>query len=175
MLLISIYNGRSRQLGEITEVAYMKTNVAFRDFLSLFKGSKLAVFTAIALHSDEQGWSHPSIPTLCRETGYCRDSIFDALDDLCRLTIDGHRVLLYHQPRKEDGAFKPNHYLVFPTSDEIALYEPEGSPAHRVDLLPCRKNIDTVESRHDKTSTQRRTICKEEPITKKNQSDDTHT
>ncbi len=167
--MISIYNGRSRQLGEITEVAYMKTNVAFCDYLSLFKGAKLAVFTAIALHSDEQGWSHPSVSTLCRETGYCRDSIFDALDELCRLTINGYRVLLYHQPRKEDGAFKPNHYLIFPTPDEIHSYEPDGPPPpRRVDESPSRKKIDTVKGRRDETSTQRRTISKEEPISKKN-------
>ncbi len=65
--MISIYNGRSRHLGEGDKKdVYIQMSVAMREHLHLFKGAMLAVFLAISLHADEDGISWPSVALLCK-------------------------------------------------------------------------------------------------------------
>ena len=85
--------------------------------------SPAAVFLAIALHADQNGWAYPSRATLARETGYNPDTITSALAALCQTTINGHRLLLKYQPQAVMGQFSSNHYLIFPTDEEIAQFE----------------------------------------------------
>jgi hypothetical protein len=121
--MISIYNGRTRGLGQPEQQdIHIQVSVRLRDHLHLFKGARLGVLMAIALHTNEDGWSFPSIPLLRKETGYDASTISKVLTELCKITIDGHRVLLAVQ-KKEDGKFGNNQYLIFPTPDDVALYE----------------------------------------------------
>ncbi|MGC8946352.1 MAG: helix-turn-helix domain-containing protein [Anaerolineae bacterium] len=125
--MITIFNGRSRGLGKRpASQVYAKIDITFREHLHLFKGAKLAVLLAISLHADEDGWAWPSYRTLSRETGYSQDKIRDALSELCRMTIDGHRVLLRYQPQQTGGQFASNRYLLFPTPEEVEQYEHSG-------------------------------------------------
>lgn len=65
----------------------------------------------------------PGIETrIKRETGYNRETIILALNDLCKMVIDGHRVLLAYQPVGPGGTFLPNQYLIFPTAEEVEQY-----------------------------------------------------
>jgi len=124
--MISIFNGRKRTLGGETRDIYIQVNVDIRDHLHLFKGALLNVFMAIALHADEEGWAFPDYSLLAKETGYGEDTIRRALADLCDLRIEGHRVLLRYQPKRGDGTFSSNHYLLFPSVEEVAEYEAAG-------------------------------------------------
>ena len=134
--MISIFNGRERTLGGGESQIFAKVGVGFREHLHHFKGARLAVFLAIALHADANGWAFPSYRLLGRETGYNKDTIARALSDLCELTIEGHRVLLRYQPIEEGGKFGSNRYLIFPSVEEVQRFE--------VSDLPYTENPDTV-------------------------------
>lgn len=122
--MISIFNGRKRSLGNAEASVFAQISVEFRKYLYLFRGARMHVFLCIALHADDKGWAYPGIETcLKRETGYNRDTITLALNDLCQLVIEGHRVLLAYQPLRGDGTFQSNQYLIFPSVDEVAQYE----------------------------------------------------
>ncbi len=122
--MITIFNGRSRGLGsQPLKDIYVQVSVDLRKYLHLFKGAKLNVFLAIALHGDSQGWSKPSTRTLRRETGLSSDTIFRTLAELCELVVEGHRVLLRKGVRRPGGQFSSNNYLIFPTEEEVAKFE----------------------------------------------------
>ena len=109
--MIQIFNGRSRGLGQDAQHAvYMQISVALRVHLHHFKGARLGVFLAIALHSNADGWAWPSMAMLKAETGYNVQTISQALRDLCMLTIDGQHVLLAVQDRATGGTFATNQY-----------------------------------------------------------------
>ena len=124
--MISFFNGRTRSLGGETSEVFAKMDVAFRGYLHLLKGAHLGVFLAIALPGNEDGWAWPSYATMARETGYSEDTIRRALAHLCKLEINGHRVLLRYQPKGQEGTFQSNRYLLFPSAEEVARYEGRG-------------------------------------------------
>src|SRR5919206_5271519 len=126
--MIQIFNGRSRSLGQDAQDAvYLQVSVKMRQHLHHFKGARLGVFLAIALHSNAEGWAWPSLAMLKAETGYNVQTISQALSDLCALTIDGERVLLAVQDRATSGTFATNRYLLFPSDEDIARYAGEES------------------------------------------------
>jgi hypothetical protein len=122
-MLFRIFNGTSRGLGEGGKGRdiYAQIGVEFRDYLKHFKGAKFGVFMCLLLHSDEDGWSFPGLELIASETGYTISEIKDTITELCRLVIEGQRVLFAMQ-EKEQGRFKHNKYLVFPTAEEIDRY-----------------------------------------------------
>jgi hypothetical protein len=125
--MISFFNGRRRTLGGKTSEVYAELCVDFRRYLHCFKGADLAVFLAVALHANEGGWSWPSWELIGQETGYSRDTVRRSLARLCKLRIEGHRVLLRYQPRKDEGGqFQSNKYLIFPSAEEVKEYEGQG-------------------------------------------------
>jgi len=125
--MIAIFNGKRRALGGSTSDVYAQVAVDFRDVLHQFKGAKLAVFLAIALHADADGWAYPGYDLLCQETGYSRDAVRLALADLCEMEINGHRVLLRFQPPAGGGKqFGSNRYLLFPSAYQVGKYDSAG-------------------------------------------------
>lgn len=121
--MFSIFNGKVRGLGEQPKTkVHMRVSVKFREYLHYFKGAQLAVFIAIALHADDQGWSSPTIKQLKAETGYEPGTISAALTALCKVVIEGKRVLFAEQLRYK-GQFVKNRYLIFPSAEEIAQHE----------------------------------------------------
>jgi hypothetical protein len=142
--VITIFNGRTRRLGgDYADDIYVQVSVALRDHLHLLKGAPLAVFLAVALHSDKDGWSHPGRRLLAKETGYNEQTVSAALSHLDILTIEGHRVLLIVQERNDASRFVNNHYLIFPTPEDIAFWEARG--VTRRSRLPCMENTHTGE------------------------------
>jgi hypothetical protein len=126
-----------------------------RHHLHHFKGARLGVFLAIALHSNAEGWAWPSLGTLKAETGYNVQTISQALSDLCALTIDGERVLLAVQDRAASGTFATNRYLLFPSDEDVARYiGEEGDPEARMPLdAPPTATPRTVQPSVEKPST----------------------
>lgn len=142
--MISIFNGRKRSLGGESSEIYAQVGVKFRDYLHYLKGAKLHVFLAICLHANENGWAWPSVKLLEKETGYSGGTINDALNELCEIEINEERLLLRFQPKsKEDGKFHSNHYLIFPSPEEVEEYRNKGIP-HTAHNLPLRENPVTV-------------------------------
>lgn len=148
--MISVFNGRSRSLGAGGgEEVHVQVSIALRKHLHLFKGAKLGVFLAIALHSDKNGWSHPPTKLLAKETGLNPDTVFEALNDLCELRVEGHRVLLRKGARRSGGQFSNNRYLIFPTEEEISRFE---TPYLFESRPTVSEKPDTGKNRHGKTS-----------------------
>jgi hypothetical protein len=151
--MIQIFNGRGRALGQDAQDAvYLQVSVRLREHLHHFKGARLGVFLAIALHSNAEGWAWPSLAALKAETGYNVQTISQALSDLCVLTIDGERVLLAVQQRTAHGTFAANRYLLFPSDADVARYAGEaGDPAAQppLDVPPVvRPTVETMSLDH---------------------------
>lgn len=138
--MISIFNGRERKLGGSTSEVYAQVNVDFRQHLYILKGAKLAVFLAISLHANEHGWAWPGRSLLAKETGYNTTTVSITISELCKIKINGQRILLRLQPNA-NGVFDSNNYLIFPSPNEVAQYE-----SMQLDLdLPCTGFPYTVE------------------------------
>src|SRR6266487_1989519 len=137
-MMIQIFNGRSRGLGLDGQGAvYLQVSVTLRQHLHHFKGARLGVFMAIALHSNADGWAWPSMAVLKAETGYNIQTISQALSDLCAVCINGQRVLLAVQDRAPHGTFATNRYLLFPSAAEVAQYEGADGPLPILPDTPC--------------------------------------
>jgi len=125
--MIGVYTKRMRSLNEEgKKVVTAWMDVGFREYVHKLKGARLAVFLVIALHTDENGWAFPSVKLLTKETGYSQDTVNDALNTLCSMTINGHRLLLRFQPKRDNGQFKSNRYLIFPSVQEQREYAETG-------------------------------------------------
>jgi len=138
--MIQIFNGRTRGLGQDAQhTVYLQVSVQMRQHLHHFKGARLGVFLAIALHSNADGWAWPSMAVLRAETGYNVQTISQALHDLCVLTIDGQHVLLAVQDRAAGGTFATNRYLLFPSDADVACYAGEADDPHAAPPadVPC--------------------------------------
>ncbi len=152
--MISIFNGRERKLGGSKTEIFAQVNVDFRQHLHILKGARLGVFLAIALHANQHGWAWPSRNLLAHETGYNTNTISRALSNLCRITINGQRLLLRHQTQRGDGTFESNQYLIFPSPQEVLQFENcqlelklEGGlePCNHLPytVRPCTENLHT--------------------------------
>jgi DnaD/phage-associated family protein len=122
--MIKVFGGEWRGLGKKEKHQGMILEFEFRKYLKEFKGARLAVFMCIALHCNENGECFPSYDLIEDETGLTRGTVATAINDLCELVIEGHRVL--HRFRERDTAGKyigSNHYLVFPTDEEVQSIE----------------------------------------------------
>jgi hypothetical protein len=92
---------------------YVKFSVTFREQqLAQLKGPQLAVFICLALHIAEDGTCFPSVSLISKETGYNRDTVFDALG---KLEFKGYIA----RKQTVDGRlkkFQSNIYQLFPKS-----------------------------------------------------------
>lgn len=139
--LIKILRGQWRGLGQTGQGLGLIFDFNFRQYLHLFPGARLHVLMAISLHADEQGRAFPSYDLLERETGYRRDTIARALEDLCSMTIDSNRVLLRYRVRDEAGQFTgSNRYIIFPTPAEIKEFDSPESENPTLDDIQSPKN-----------------------------------
>lgn len=125
MSLFEIIHISSRGVGGAPERDIRLTiSVLFRDYLHLFKGAKLSVFTCIALHSDYEGWANPSLSLMKKETGYTDvGTLSTAVTELSAVRIEGQRVLIVLQKKAKGGRFANNDYLIFPTGEQVAQFE----------------------------------------------------
>ena len=155
--MISIFNGRTRTLGGSTSEIYAQVSVDFRKYLHYLKGAKLGVFLAISLHTDADGWAWPSRDLLAWETGYTVTTISRTLTELCKITINGQRLLLRRQIPSPDGTFGSNHYLIFPSPAECARFE-SSRPSP-----PCIKKPYTDKPHTDKPHTENRHTKENQP------------
>lgn len=63
--------------------AWVKIAAPFRNkHLKSLKGSRLGVWLCIVLHINEKNDSHPSIETICEETGYSNREVIDCIKEL---------------------------------------------------------------------------------------------
>ena len=122
--MITIVNRDCRQLGYALDgsVTVELTGESCK-YLHLFKGARLAVFMALALHTNTEGWATASLALLRKETGYAAGAVARAIATLCRLKIDGRRVLLAVRERQAIGTYAKYHFRIFPADGDVLRYE----------------------------------------------------
>jgi Helix-turn-helix domain len=92
---------------------FVKFSVKFREQQLLqLKGPPLSVFICLALHIAEDGSCFPSVSLICKETGYNRDTVFEALKKLEFMGYIARKQKTDPRSRK----FKSNVYQLFPKS-----------------------------------------------------------
>src|SRR5439155_1134051 len=92
---------------------YVKFSVAFRDKqLAQLQGPMLAVFICLSLHIEESGTCFPSVSLISQETGYNRETIFDAMR---KLEFMGY-IARKQSADRASGKFRSNVYQLFPKS-----------------------------------------------------------
>ncbi len=98
---------------EHKQTTFVKFAVAFREQqLAQLKGPPLSVFICLALHIAEDGSCFPSISLISKETGFNRDTIFNALNKLEFMGYIARRQKTDAKTKK----FKSNVYQLFPKS-----------------------------------------------------------
>ncbi len=96
---------------EFKRSTYVKFSVRFRENqLAQLKGATLAVFICLSLHIEEDGTCFPSVGLICKETGYNRDTVFDALS---KLEFRGY-IARKQKTDAKTRKFKSNVYQLFP-------------------------------------------------------------
>ena len=131
------FNGQRRSLGGGNSKDFeLAISAKMREHLHLFKGSSWNVFTYIALHIDQHGWAWPTVDSIQRDVGRDEDTVYRALKILCGLKIRKARVMLrtqqvppHVQPEKLNNKRPRNFYLIFPSKEEIELYESDKGRA----------------------------------------------
>jgi len=122
--MITIFNGRQLSLDGAQDVVYAQVSVALRDKIHLFNTGRncnpFAVFMALALHADKDGWSWPGRDKLSQETGI-KNAIGASIKHLCDMRVDGHRVLACWRERRTDGQWSRTLYRIFPDAWTEAL------------------------------------------------------
>jgi penicillin-binding protein-related factor A (putative recombinase) len=98
---------------EVKKEFYIKLYAKFREVhLGQLKGSPISVFLCIALHSDEKGYSFPSVKLIAKETGYKADAIYKALEYLEKMKF----ILRIHRKENKTKKLMSNLYRIFPNS-----------------------------------------------------------
>ncbi len=165
--MVTIFNGRRRSLGgeDVHSGIFIQLYKELQKHLKEFTSAQWLVFTAIAFYIDEDGWAWPGRERLAFDTGMNIDTVKRALTGLCEMQIDGNRVLLKYQPRKDEirvtyiqtggGQFLSNHYLLFPSWEEVRLFSGRGIKRAEGPWVQKPSTVEptTVEPTTEKTST----------------------
>jgi hypothetical protein len=105
-----------RSLTGSTDVTYVQVHHAMLPHLQRFTPAGWIVFTALALHMDNNGYCFPSIASLVGTTGLSEGSVRRALTHLMELSIDGHIVLAKKPRFTHEGRQTSNGFWLFPGS-----------------------------------------------------------
>lgn len=120
LTILNIVQNQSQQKGR--EICF-RVSRRLKSHLRLLKGLKLHVFLNILLDADENGWSRVSMTLLEAQTGYNTTTLKRTISTLCKLRIEGRRVLLAVHESGVTGPNCVNHYLIFPSEAEVIKYE----------------------------------------------------
>jgi hypothetical protein len=125
--MITIFNGGRRSLSEGADVTYVQVHHAMVKHLHLFTPAGWALFTALSLHMDNNGYCFPSMPQLEGVTGMSLPTIRRAFEVLLELRVDGKRILAKRERFTASGRQTSNGYWLFPDC-EGGSHILEGDP-----------------------------------------------
>ena len=119
--MITIFNGRRRTISEGKPEIYLQIDVAMRKHLHLFRlGNDLnswAVFSAIALHANPDGWAWPSVAEIKRCTGLGTDeAVSRCIKHLRGMRIETHRILDHYRAKGSNNQWGKSYYHIFPSA-----------------------------------------------------------
>ncbi len=117
-MILTVGSCACSSLGHDPGERYLHVAPSLRDCLRLFKGCRLSVLMALALQSDEEGMVSVDRDMLSAETGYNKVTVMYTIADLCRLTINNHRVLVPCAQGTVNDASRYSSFLLFPGNRE---------------------------------------------------------
>lgn len=143
--MITIFNGRQISLNGAEDQIWAQVSVALRDVLYCFNTGKslnpFGVFMAIALHANADGWAWPGRARLSKETGI-KSAISVSIKHLCKMRIEGHRVLAAWRERRNDGTWGRTLYRIFPDAFEDIVFPDDFDAEKMHQWDPNQPNTD---------------------------------
>jgi hypothetical protein len=134
--VIKVFSGDWRGLDDKDRGLFLMMDFRFRNILHLFHGPKLAIFFCIVLHADKEGRAWPGYDLMRKQTGYNKSTISAVLQELCKMEIEGQRVLLRYRVKDDRGRFDGSYrYIIFPRDEEISEHEKPACPEKKEDLV----------------------------------------
>lgn len=122
--MIGLYNGSS--LGKSKkEKGFVVMYHELRSFLKDFTPTEWMVLSCLALHSDSDGFSCPSIATIAEETGLSERTVVQATKSLSTPTTRGYTVLRIEERYCKTGRRTSNGYVILP--DGFSKDQVEGA------------------------------------------------
>ena len=117
--MISIFSGQTRSLTNVTDEVYIQVSVGMRNYLHLFNNGKnlnsYAVFSAICMHINGNGWSFPGTELLSSETGISTEAAMTAaIAHMAQIKIEGHQIVQVYRLIRPNGQRGNYYYHVFP-------------------------------------------------------------
>lgn len=111
--MIGLYNGSS--LGKTKkEKGFVVMYHELRSFLKDFSPTEWMVLSCLALHSDSDGFSCPSIATIAAETGLSERTVIQATKSLSTPATRGYTVLRVEERHCKTGRRTSNGYVILP-------------------------------------------------------------
>jgi len=135
---------------------WIKLSFDFRNFLDRLRGARLSIFLDICLHINESGWAWPSLKTICRETGYNRDTAMAVIAYLTHET----GILEITQSKGRVNKYRPSFAAYGKSGKFRPVVETTTTPAEVV----VKTTTTTSGSFSDSKKNHKKKNQKEEPL-----------
>ena len=147
--MVTIFNGRCRTASTANDTSFIQIEHRILKHLKEFTGNEWLVFTALALHVDNEGRCFPSMARIMHVTGLTSPTVRAVMKSLQEKRIDGGVVLSVTDRFAENNRQTSNEYILFPGIEGVNLLEGEGKDSYRGEgtkiLDPFNKNNNELE------------------------------
>lgn len=124
--MVTIFNGRSRTASTSQDTSFIQVEHKMLKHLKAFSGNEWLVFTALALHIDNEGRCFPSMARIMHVTGLSAPTIRAAMRGLQSKEIEGSAVLTVNERFAEGNRQTSNEFILFPGFGGEKPLEGEG-------------------------------------------------
>lgn len=124
--MVTIFNGRCRTVSSSNDTSFIQIEHRILRHLKEFTGNEWLVFTALALHVDNEGRCFPSMARIMHVTGLTSPTVRAVMKSLQEKRIDGGVVLSVTDRFAENNRQTSNEYILFPGIEGVKLLEGEG-------------------------------------------------
>lgn len=164
--MVTIFNGRCRTVSSSNDTSFIQIEHRILKHLKEFTGNEWLVFTALALHVDNEGRCFPSMARIMHVTGLTSPTVRAVMKSLQEKRIDGGVVLSVTDRFADNNRQTSNEYILFPGLEGVNLLEGEGQDSYRGEgtkiLDPFNKNKNELEP-INKKSVRTRGVSKKMP------------
>jgi hypothetical protein len=124
--MVTIFNGRCRTASSSGDTSFIQIEHRILKHLKEFTGNEWLVFTALALHVDDEGRCFPSMARIMHVTGLTAPTVRTVMRTLQEKRIDGGIVLSVTDRFAENMRQTSNEYILFPGIEGVKLLGGEG-------------------------------------------------
>ena len=124
--MVTIFNGRCRTSSTSNDTSFIQIEHRILKHLKEFSGNEWIVFTALALHVDNEGRCFPSMARIIHITGLTAPTVRTVMRSLQDKRIDGGVVLTVTDRFADNNRQTSNEYILFPGIEGVKVLEGEG-------------------------------------------------